>query len=300
MGIGKKLKEYRVKEGLTQKELADKLHITYQAVSRWENDEAEPSFDMLKDICEYLHCTTDDLFGIEKEENNTLPTPPVEKVQIVEKVIVQPQEQVLALCESCNKPIFNSNEIFRIEEKETERVGRTSHYVIKKRVLCAKCNQERLDKIKKEKDEAEKALKAKNKNRRIHSFIWPSLSLILFIVLSIVSFKNGNTSTGVTELVIGVLSYTFFATMILNNTFLTDMWAEISSWGFVKMPGIIFSLSFDGLIFLIAVKILFFIIGIGLALAAVALATGLALALSIFVYPFALSKNFKGIEKTDN
>ena len=66
------------------------------------------------------------------------------------------------------------------------------------------------------------------------------------------------------------------------------------------MPGIIFGLSFDGLIFLIAVKILFFIIGIGLALAAVALATGLALALSIFVYPFALSKNFKGIEKTDN
>ena len=37
MGVGPKIKEYRNKAGLTQKDLADKLHVTYQAVSRWEN-----------------------------------------------------------------------------------------------------------------------------------------------------------------------------------------------------------------------------------------------------------------------
>ena len=44
MGIGSKIKEYRTKCSLTQKELAEKLFVTYQAVSRWEKDEAELIF----------------------------------------------------------------------------------------------------------------------------------------------------------------------------------------------------------------------------------------------------------------
>ena len=68
MSIGPKIKEYRVKAGLTQKELADKLFVTYQAVSRWENDDAEPSISTLKEICRILNCTTDELFEIENKE----------------------------------------------------------------------------------------------------------------------------------------------------------------------------------------------------------------------------------------
>lgn len=83
MGIGHKIKEYRTKAGLTQKELADGLHITYQAVSRWENDDAEPSFDTLKDICEILNCSLDELFEMKKQNDVE------EKVQIVEHVVVQ-------------------------------------------------------------------------------------------------------------------------------------------------------------------------------------------------------------------
>jgi uncharacterized membrane protein len=73
-----------------------------------------------------------------------------------------------------------------------------------------------------------------------------------------------------------------------------DLWQGVASWGFVKMPGIIFSLSFDGLVFLIATKILFFILGIILATISAIFATVLAMALSLFVYPFALRKNIKG------
>ena len=41
--------------GLTQKDLADKLFVTYQAVSRWENEDAEPSIDTIKEICGILY-----------------------------------------------------------------------------------------------------------------------------------------------------------------------------------------------------------------------------------------------------
>ena len=66
---------------------------------------------------------------------------------------------------------------------------------------------------------------------------------------------------------------------------------EIFGWGFVRMPGLIFELSLDGIIWLITVKLLFWIIGLALAVLAGILAIGLGLALSLVVYPFALYKN---------
>lgn len=54
-----------------------------------------------------------------------------------------------------------------------------------------------------------------------------------------------------------------------------------------------FEFIFGGLVFLIAMKILFFLLGLALALLAAAFATSLAMALSMFVYPFALIKNIK-------
>ena len=66
---------------------------------------------------------------------------------------------------------------------------------------------------------------------------------------------------------------------------------EIFSWGFVRMPGVIFELDLDGILWLITVKLLFWILGLILAALAGLLAIALGLALSLVVYPFALYKN---------
>ena len=42
------LHDYRVKNGLTQDELAEKVFVTRQAVSRWENGETLPNTETLK------------------------------------------------------------------------------------------------------------------------------------------------------------------------------------------------------------------------------------------------------------
>ena len=48
MAINDVLPKLREQRGLTQQELAHKLYVTRQAVSRWENGETTPGIDMVK------------------------------------------------------------------------------------------------------------------------------------------------------------------------------------------------------------------------------------------------------------
>ena len=49
--IGKFIKDIRKKNNLTQKDLADKYNVTYQAVSKWETGKNMPDISILKEIC---------------------------------------------------------------------------------------------------------------------------------------------------------------------------------------------------------------------------------------------------------
>ena len=59
------LVETREQRGMTQQELASKLYVTRQAVSRWENGETEPSVDMRKLIATVLDIPAIRLFDID-------------------------------------------------------------------------------------------------------------------------------------------------------------------------------------------------------------------------------------------
>ena len=55
MKFGETLIDLRKRNGLTQEELAAKLYVTRQAVSRWERGEVTPGIDMLKLIANVLN-----------------------------------------------------------------------------------------------------------------------------------------------------------------------------------------------------------------------------------------------------
>ena len=61
MSIGDKIKELRLKNRVTQEELATKLNISTQAVSKWENG-GYPDLDLVPEIANYFNVTTDFLF----------------------------------------------------------------------------------------------------------------------------------------------------------------------------------------------------------------------------------------------
>ena len=59
--FGKLIKEIRKKNNLTQKNLADKYNVTYQAVSKWENDKNMPDVSLIKEISKDFNVSMDDL-----------------------------------------------------------------------------------------------------------------------------------------------------------------------------------------------------------------------------------------------
>lgn len=54
MRIGEKLKEKREKNELSQKDVADRLHVARQSVSRWETDQSYPD---LENLMRWDNCT---------------------------------------------------------------------------------------------------------------------------------------------------------------------------------------------------------------------------------------------------
>ena len=64
---GKIISERRKKLNMTQKELADKLHITDKAVSKWERGLSFPDISVLIPLAEILNIS---LYDLLKGENN--------------------------------------------------------------------------------------------------------------------------------------------------------------------------------------------------------------------------------------
>ena len=62
MKIGENIKAFRKACGLTQEQLADKLGISYQAVSKWETVSNTPDIALLPQIANVLGTTIDRLF----------------------------------------------------------------------------------------------------------------------------------------------------------------------------------------------------------------------------------------------
>lgn len=72
--LGKKIRARRKELGMTQEELAEKLGVGHQALSRIEQGHMAPKMDRLPLIAKNLKCTVADLFRVDEEENTSYGT----------------------------------------------------------------------------------------------------------------------------------------------------------------------------------------------------------------------------------
>lgn len=67
MNLGAKIKELRQKHNMTQDQLAARIGVSYQAVSKWETGVTCPDLSMILPLSRLFQVTTDELFGVEGE-----------------------------------------------------------------------------------------------------------------------------------------------------------------------------------------------------------------------------------------
>ncbi len=315
MEIGDRIKDLRISKNMTQKQLADKLFITPQALSKWEMNENEPSLDMIQKLCKefdvslsYLVTGEEETKEIEETKNEVAIVPTIEATtptepKVIEKIIVKEESKpMLALCSRCNKPIFDQNDIVRRSVGHRVRHGKSHSTTYSSIIVCKDCEEKIKKEEKAERQRVYLGRVEQVKKRRLRSYILGGLiTLAAFGITLAICLNINGLQPGFIALysLLTLLLFPFLGCIFLNNNFIIYVFVKILSFSFVKMPGVIFSLSFDGLKFLIFCKILFVVIGICLGIFFFLVALAISCVLSVFVYPFALYNSYNNPEKED-
>lgn len=71
--IGSRISKYRKEKSMTQEELASRLGVSSQAVSKWENDLSCPDISLLPALCQSLGVTSDELLTGKESEVKLVP-----------------------------------------------------------------------------------------------------------------------------------------------------------------------------------------------------------------------------------
>ena len=66
--IGSRIKELRKARGMTQEQLAERVGISFQAVSKWENNIALPDITLVPKLAQIFGVSTDTLFAYDREK----------------------------------------------------------------------------------------------------------------------------------------------------------------------------------------------------------------------------------------
>ncbi len=249
MNFGEKIAGLRKKNNMTQAELGDALSVTYQAVSKWERGESQPDFDTMSRMAK--------LFGVSLSyfEDGGEEEPQQDSAPEYEPTPQQPVgTNMLGMCVHCGKVVYDG------EAAATEP-----------KLICKPCaeileQEERQREINKQKAKESEELgkKAAVEYAQRDLKKWRKIGLLAAIIPAAALFIAGlvfgllpdnRNYFGIyfgAGCVLAVIGYTFTSQMVWDGVV-----REVCTAGghVISLPGIIFSLSPDGLIFLIVTKI---------------------------------------------
>ena len=83
--FGTRLANIRKEHNLTQNDIAERLNVSPQAVSKWENDLTSPDIQTLLDLSDIYNISVDELLG--KKSNQTLYLQPQQRKDINEMML---------------------------------------------------------------------------------------------------------------------------------------------------------------------------------------------------------------------
>ena len=294
MTFGQKLKKLRTEKNLTQKDLADQLHVTFQTVSKWESDINEPDFSTLKEIAKLLDCSIEYLFSedeqpVEEPKQEVVEVTPAPVEQVTKTIIIHQNE--LHVCARCGEDI-PEDELVSEDITKKERHGRSTRTVSVGQTFY---HRECFEQVKKERAEAaRRAREEKASVAKRRSFGWGIAGGVIALGISLWIFLS---NTQYIHPALGVLfsvlaGYSIFAMLycIISGSYIGEVFVWCASAS-IKFPGLIFTWDIDGFIWVIAMKIFFSICAFLFGLLALGFAIGFSATLGVFSFPFVLIHN---------
>lgn len=293
MTLGKKLSGYRTINGLTQGQLGEKLNVSAQAVSKWENDLTSPDIATLKMLAELYKVTLDELVDLKCGFGAPVQDESAEGEEDADEK--GEQEKLIGFCKSCGITVTEDN----LGEREPV-------------ILCKKCRENKIKeetRLREEKIEQErrlrenaqlafKATQTSIKRKRNISFIVAGLVALTFLIIGTVTTINKGLYVHIATS--AVLTYAIFAfvALLFYDGVVPDLLVKMCTAS-IRFPGLIFTFDLDGFIWLIGMKILFAVIGFIFGVACTILGVLLGLALAPFVFPFKLITIHRAIATGD-
>ena len=132
MGLSENIRSYRLKKGFTQEQLANRLGVSPQAVSRWETSDTMPDTALLPDLAGALETSIDALFGYVSNDRTSLydaierfvtaADSEAEKIKRVYELIVAGNKCVRGEWESL-APDYSENRNTITEKKASEQIA---------------------------------------------------------------------------------------------------------------------------------------------------------------------------------
>ena len=327
MTYGEKLIQLRKNANMTQADLGERLGVTAQAVSKWEHDVSEPDLGTLRKISAIFGISVDDFLDADKEVSPVVPINPADVAAEMAPVVAQTvsegvcdniaagvrtavaeaNDAVLGCCFDCGRVVKESNK-----------------GIVTPKVLCAECYQKRLAakkaRIAAEKAKAEAERRADEskqqglvyslRTKRNRCLFWGIFAAVVAVTAGVIAALKTQTDVGNIVGIIAASVWAGYALLgVICEVFLSDSAvADVMEWCLtrsISWPGVIFSLDFGGIVFLIGVKLLFAILGFLAGVALFVLGLSVSMLIATFTFPFTMHKinrKLKGdlpIEKAD-
>lgn len=277
MTLGQKIKKARTEANLTQKELAEQLSVTFQTVSKWESNITEPDLATLRAIAKALNVALEYLVSEEEAEPSEEAVAPV----------LAPSNKQIGTCPECGCAIHEEDPVHTVER-------RNQRGFLEAVKICDACYRKHGSDASPSTDESSvkrktfykgsgpfhKITERDDKKPLIWGIFIGAIVMVIALIACIIKYEE----VGLGWTIGGPLlaGYAVMATIycIFTMSYVSDVFMTVASWS-VRFPGLIFSWSLDGFLWLIAMKLLFFVLGIFISIAVFLLALSIAGALSV-------------------
>ncbi len=274
---GNAIKTLRKNTQMTQTMLAEKLNVSGQAVSKWENNMAQPDFETIVKLTEIFEITLDEFSRLCDPETADA-TPAEEVASAAVAPTVEPAPLLIGVCSKCGLSIYKEE---NIGSKFPTLVCKECKERIERNKREAKKEEEERRRREEERQKMEMAIQHEKCVRAFRNSmlkpLWFVVPLFIFCLFISPAFS----------IFIAIFSWLVAVQIRWDNNWISEIFENTFGKTFTK-PGLIIPLSVDGLLWALVVKIAMGIIWLLLSIAVTIFGLLFCVVLSPFTFGFAL------------